>query len=491
MRESHRLTAPLEVGETRLSTPLLGGVAMARGTRVVALLGLAGGLATAMASAHSSSAAEHRDPRQQAQSVLQPIDVDEPEPLTEVELLHILELRREYGLNTDRQYVSDLYEAPAELGAQRSARWIAGAILYTDEEAIAINERAAAEWAAAEVDSWATEAEPDSYAGTFIDERTVVVLCARCDPETLAAGIGDEVDAVRESEFVVRQAERSIKELSALADVYAEALAARTADYNYELDVEINEYVFHVSALELGLAPPPPGITVREDFVPATLTVYKDHDWGYNLVMAGQAISNDFDGGTSAFAVSSGYGPFILAAGHVASDGAACNRPGAVWRQGGRTLGVTGFCQYGGALDVAGISTAGYRNAIGRVHYKFSDDYHEITFGVSTHALKDQTVCQTGKATTGLTGNLNPSGRCGVVSSLAHNPNLVRASPPTTASFGRATYISSGGDSGAAVVWPTGYGFGAAGVQSASGAQSSFSRYNVIANTFGLTLIPY
>lgn len=147
-------------------------------------------------------------------------------------------------------------------------------------------------------------------------------------------------------------------------------------------------------------------------------------------------------------------------------------------------------------MDAALISTSGTRYNWGRIHVNASDDAHAVTFGVSTHNLLQQTVCQTGYVTTGLDGYKNPSGRCGTVTNLLHRPSdAQRAGGPYNAQFGVASYIRNGGDSGAGVYWPTGYGFGAAGIHSGSinGASSPgvFTRYSVVASAWGLSLSAY
>lgn len=127
------------------------------------------------------------------------------------------------------------------------------------------------------------------------------------------------------------------------------------------------------------------------------------------------------------------------------------------------------------------------------MHWTSSDWGHTITFGVTTQSLTGQTVCQTGATTTGLTGDLNISGRCGIVTAMTALNPCSGPSFPWTTSFGQANYMRGGGDSGAAVVWPTYYGYGAAGIHSCQGNtenSGTFTRYSVIANTWGLTLSP-
>ena len=62
------------------------------------------------------------------------------------------------------------------------------------------------------------------------------------------------------------------------------------------------------------------------------------------------------------------------------------------------------------------------------------------------------------------------------------------------ATFGVAGYLRNGGDSGAGVYWPTGFGFGAAGLHSrriSGPTPGVFSRFSVIASTWGLQMSPF
>ena len=171
-----------------------------------------------------------------------------------------------------------------------------------------------------------------------------------------------------------------------------------------------------------------------------------------------------------------------------------CSGVNTVWSQGGSTLGVTAAKNNGGSFDAQLITTAGYRNNWGRVHKTFADDAHAVTFGcTSGHDLLNKTVCQTGAKTTCSSGNCNLFARCALVTSLSFRPPSY-GDAPYAAAFGWADYLNDHGDSGAAVYWSTGYGFGAAGIHGggyAGGYGAYFSRFSVIAAAWGLSVSPY
>jgi hypothetical protein len=239
-------------------------------------------------------------------------------------------------------------------------------------------------------------------------------------------------------------------------------------------------------------------------YAAAVPDVTKDDVLGYNLVEGGQIINSaggeakGIGPSSSGFAVQNGYGPFILTAGHAVGSSPACNGVGDTWYQGNViapapqvVLGIASACEIGGAYDVGAISTYGYRNNYQGVHWTQSDYVHPVTFNVGTNNLIGQTVCNTGYVTTGVNGNSNLTARCGIVWNLNGNPNYSFAQYPMTASFGSSNYACDHGDSGAAIVWPTGYGFGAAGIHSGhSGIDCWFTRFNLIADHWGLSLSP-
>jgi hypothetical protein len=155
---------------------------------------------------------------------------------------------------------------------------------------------------------------------------------------------------------------------------------------------------------------------------------------------------------------------------------------------------VLAACNFEGRFDAALISTYGYRANWGRVHWRLNDGAHAVTFGVTTQSLVNKTVCQTGVATTGISGELALFTRCGIVTSVHSAPTIDGDDGELFhVTFGRANYASALGDSGAAVVWPTAYGFGAAGIHHGKisvGGDPLFSLWTVLANDWNLFLSP-
>jgi hypothetical protein len=298
-------------------------------------------------------------------------------------------------------------------------------------------------------------------------------------------------------ELVTRKVEFGGEQLRRVIDDGAETLrSAGIQSFEAYIDIAKNEVRVSVSEADFvtaqALLRTVKGMVVEAEYVEGDLDWNKNDEIIYALVEGGQMIGPSVSSNlaTSGFAVQSYYGPFILTAGHAMGSPACSSMT--LWYQAGRSLGNAAFCQFGGALDVAGISTFGYRNTFGRVHYTYANPQQIVSFAVNaSHNLIGQTVCQTGFVTTGVNGNFNLSGRCGVVSSLANNPAYSGGSPAFTASFGRTNYLRADGDSGAAVIWPTIYGAGAAGLHSGgSGPIAYFTQYRNVASTFGLSLTP-
>jgi hypothetical protein len=220
----------------------------------------------------------------------------------------------------------------------------------------------------------------------------------------------------------------------------------------------------------------------------------KDQPLGFGLVEGGQAIGRSATQPicTSAFAVYNGYGPFILTAGHC-----ALGLGPETWSQGGSRLGTLAARNVSGTYDAALISTHGARAIVGRYHRTYDDFAAPVTFAVTSHNLVGQTVCQSGMRTTGLTGNANLTARCGTVQTVAYRP--IVPGYTYTAASGRATYRACSGDSGSAVVWPTIYGYGGAGIHKGSNKppgetcsnDAFFTRLPVVMNAWGLTLQPF
>ncbi len=227
--------------------------------------------------------------------------------------------------------------------------------------------------------------------------------------------------------------------------------------------------------------------------------VDKDDAIGYNIVEGGQLIEKFitplgvWDKFTSAFAVQSGYGPFILTAGHQTSF----TYPNMF--QGGQQLGTLGARNNQDWFDAAIITTYGYRNAKGNLHVTSSDWLHPVYF-ISPGDSVGVVVCQTGITTTGVSGDLGSSSsgtvRCGPIlrTDLAPGTQYYPV-------FREADYKSQAGDSGAAVYRSTGYGFSAEGVHKGCNAPSSspcptqpfraiYSSMPYIAYVWGLSLIP-
>ena len=141
-----------------------------------------------------------------------------------------------------------------------------------------------------------------------------------------------------------------------------------------------------------------------------------------------------------------------------------------------------------GSFDAAAITTFNVRNNWGRIHVNANDWSHAVTFGVSTQNVINQTVCQNGYKTTGMDGLSNQAARCGVVSSLSFRPTFSHE-----AAFDVAGYQRTGGDSGAGVDWPTGFGLGAAGLHSrtTSSRRRACSRDSPWSRTRGLQVSPF
>jgi hypothetical protein len=417
--------------------------------------------------------------------------VTEPEQLTDEEVRHISNLRESYGLRTDAAFIRSLYSNPSAHQARISLHSLLAGILYTPDEEQQVYRRAAAEWVGAQVDLIAVD-HVSNYAGTFIEPTGVVSLrCAPCDPEEVTL-LRASLDVDEQYELHAKDVKYSMDELHATAEKLSSDLHARGISHGGSISVERNrtEMFIENSGSDVGIEIPP-SVTVEGDFVEETPDVDKNDPIVYGLVIGGQYITGSGTALTSGFAVEGAYGPFILTAGHYAYP-SICTGEGDDWFQGGSRLGVmSSACQYGGDADGALISTFGHRVNWGRIHYTSTDWDEPVTFGVSTHSLEGQTVCQTGASTTGMSGDLNTSSRCGNVISTAASSPCGGANPAWTFSLGRASYLRNSGDSGAGVVWPTIYGFGAAGTHSCIGFNSTgaiFSRYSVMANKWGLSL---
>lgn len=431
----------------------------------------------------------------EASRYLNAVPVLQSETLRPEELGHIVDLRAAYGLNADEKFVTDLYQDPTRFGAERSALYLLGNILFTPAERDHAYKRAAAEWVGDKVDQLAFDSV-SGYAGTVVNaDASITLLCSSCDVNETQERLRTLLDVTEPYELRIEPVANSNEDLHALAERTTAMLDEQGILNSGAIDIATNSVIIHLPDSAADLADSlGDHITVRLGFEEVSPDISKNQALGFALVQGGQYITGAGTALTSGFAVQSGFGPFILTAGHY-SYPSICASPNSTWSQGGAVLGLmTGACQYGGNRDGALITTAGYRNNWGRVHWTFSDDAHPVTFGVTTHNLVNQTVCQTGATTTGMDGNSNFSARCGLVSSMASRSPCGGASPAWLFALGAASYLRAPGDSGAGVIWPTGYGFGAAGTHSCvgfGGTGAIFSRFSVMANAWGLTPSPW
>lgn len=341
-----------------------------------------------------------------------------------------------------------------------------------------------------------------SFAGASVRQRTLAIYCSDCDTLTTRTALLANAGSIGDGNSLsVVDVKYSLTQLLGMQDAVANFLDSRKDKYvGTEVDYSQNAVVV-VGPATLSKTLPPafselPLIFLVDETV-GEEQVQKNDPLGYNLVEGGQAIRplgfpfGDFTC-TSGFAVQSGYGPFILTAGHCIG-GNSCGVLGGTWEQGLVPLGVALDCRYQGSVDAAIISTSGFRNNYGAIHYTSSDYIHPVTFAVTTQNLMGQTLCQTGARTTGLSGDLALSSRCATVSSMTFRPSCCgQDGLPWSASFLRVDYASDYGDSGAGVIWPTGYGFGAAGLhKAASGNVHWATQFRHVAFIWSLTLSPY
>jgi hypothetical protein len=370
-------------------------------------------------------------------------------------------------------------------------------IAFSPEEESQVIRRAAAEWVGYKVDTLAVD-RVEEYAASVIEpDGSVTVLCAPCNPT--------DIDHVRrsvevEEHFVpidYRDVEYSAEELLTIAETFADKLTRNDISHGGSILSGENRIEIFVSDKDIQRARElevPPSVSLGGGYEEVEPDVDKDDQIAYLLVEGGQALTGLGGAFTSGFAVESAYGTFILSAGHIGYPN-ECTFTGDDLFQAGVKLGeMTAACQYGGNADGSLTSTYSFRNNWGRVHYTSTNWQEPVTFGVSSHNLVNQTVCQTGFVTTGMNGNFNITNRCGVVSSTASKSPCGGASPAWTFSLGAANYLRASGDSGAAVLWPTIYGYGAAGTHSCvgfGGTGAIFSRYSVMAANWGLSLSAY
>jgi hypothetical protein len=426
-----------------------------------------------------------------------------PNVLTAEQFSLLLDLRARYGLNDDPAFVRALNEHPLESDAFFSAKMLVGGMVFSRDEADDVYAIGQLEWAASHISEWAERRlGGEVFAGANVSRRTLAIYCSGCDiwvtaeevqslGETVGEGNSVEVVDVKYSLAALLRVQKSVADY---LDSHEMKYVGTGVDYSSNSIVVTGpESLNRTLPFQFQSFP----LKFEIDETLGVDQVEKHWDLGYNLVEGAQAIKpvgmwGDFTC-TSGFAVQSAYGPFIATAGHC-MGGNSCGVPGGTWEQGGAVLGVASACLNQGQVDAALISTYGYRNNIGRIHWTSTDYLHAVIFAVSTQNLTGQTVCQTGAETTGLSGDmaLYPI-RCAPVSTMTFRPACCGDDGlPWSASFLRADYPSAQGDSGAAVVWPTGYGFGAAGLhKSASGLAHWATQFRHVASTWGLTLSPY
>ena len=422
--------------------------------------------------------------------------VTEPVALSDAELEHVLALRRQYGLSTDQERVRALHDAPAEFAATRSQTFLFGGLLLEEWEIPSALERAEVEYRGPDADLWAQRELGERYAGSYLEGTRLILACADCDRAQVARALADRRDLpeVLRGRVEIRTVEHSFAALQAMEARLAAYLGEHAiASSGTTVDIVDNALDLYagpstIAALERELSTLEevaggPVELVESDIDPED-HIYKHEALPYALVEGGQYIHNEVGNAcTSGFAVQGYYGPFMLTAGH-------CAGINQTWYQGGSPLGRVALIEHSGRLDVAAISTWGTRNNWGRLHLNLWADRQPVTFAVSSHYLVGQTVCNTGWASTGLSGRDGWYTQCGVVSSQTYRPDF---GEPV---WGLASYASAYGDSGAGVYWPTGYGNGAAGIVKGvavlgpGDVRSVFSRMPVILGAWGMSLSP-
>lgn len=180
----------------------------------------------------------------------------------------------------------------------------------------------------------------------------------------------------------------------------------------------------------------------------------KNQPQPYGLVHSSLALSQGSGLCTSGFAMSSGYGPVLLTAGH-------CFALGTNVYQGGSTVGTVAARNHpvtsgtNGNFDAETISTSATGRPIwGRIHINTIDWAHRITgwIGTDSDTLGD-VDCQEGVTSSGMTGFGGPN--CGVVLAKNFLPWWLAYANPV---YRRIDTISQPGDSGGGIYWDTAYG---------------------------------
>ena len=410
---------------------------------------------------------------------------------------HLVALRRWYGLDAEAAYVTSLYENPPADGVYISTKMLVGGIRFLADEVNDVLSISQLEYSSTRIaDLVQSTLGDDGFAGAEVRQRKLSVFCKACDRAAVERQIdesGEDTGVGNTIEIV--EVDYAIADLTAVEGAVSQFLLASGREYvGSGIDFGTNTVLVvgpsSLGPLVLAAFPTEPVRFEVDESAPVD-QVSKWDPLGYLVVEGGQGIMRSdvpyqWAACTSGFAVNSpAFGPFILTAGHCSSLGAGCVLSHQ-WIQGGSTLGVMSACRFQGNLDVAMISTYGWRNNIGRIHSTAADYFHSVTFAVTTQNLSGVTVCNHGRAS----GVPNP--QCGTVTSLTFRPSGVGDDGNLwSADFVRATYISVDGDSGSGITWPTIYGFGAAGIHKSADATSAyFTKFSRVASYWSLTLTP-
>jgi len=450
------------------------------------------------------------------QSVAYPSAADDisskaPEQAPAGDLAHVLEIRQQLGLRSDEAWVSTM-EAAAPDGHSRANLF---GIAATEAEAKVIEDYVSfagrAGRAQAHLDALklaggagsAIVATPDGptvryyfKAGSVPDKESVARFFSRDElPRVSLESVrysGDELETTVHE--ISRQLNRS--------GTPNGGVSINTIENR--VDVELPEDQTAVRTSIVAAYPADKVAVVAGAAMETELLAgpYKNELPGYDLMFAGLAIgtsalasTGSAPGCTSGFAVQSGFGPFILTAAHCV--GAA----GQSWYQGGMKFGQatgteTDYLTDG--VDAALITTFGWRPTRSRLHEDYIDWYQPVTF-IAGNSPVGSPVCNYGYKTTGMSGLQNSTDRCGTVTSLCADPPDL---PGSNGCYHRANFRADHGDSGSAIAFPTGYGFGAEGLISncalypgtsncATPFRIYFSSMAPIASRWGLQLSPW
>ncbi len=416
------------------------------------------------------------------------VDLDGPE------LEHVLELRRAWGLSTDGGTVGDLYRHPVEAGALEATDDRYGGLRLRADEVEIAAEHARNEWLAPSVRSAAVAILGSAiHGGTFVEGLSIVVQCAGCEVETVRTEIVDRVPDA-ESALDVRVVTYPLVELVEIHHEVATMLESDLSAVTSRIDEPTNRVIVAVLAEDVVLAQSAvssfPTSSVSIEVLPGEPQDYVDKDDYYLFGVVGGGMS--LDTSTQVGKCTSGvptnnaaYGDMLLTAGHCGSTTSPS------WLQGGSSLGVFALDSDSGNFDVGGIAIGGTRPSAGNIHSTSTDYWHTLTFAIGMNGdVTGSTVCQNGLATTGMSGNSNPTNRCGTLTSLTFDPGA-----GWNPVFRYATMYGNTNDSGATIYWPTIYGYGAVGVlkggSNPGGSPVWYSHLPYALNAWGLTLKPF